>query len=75
MITLRKIRVVFDKRVVLDGVDLDIEDHLSTVILGRSGVGKSVLLKVILGLVPQESGSITIDGQDLKTLPPRNEPI
>jgi phospholipid/cholesterol/gamma-HCH transport system ATP-binding protein len=41
------------------------------VILGRSGVGKSVLLKSILGLVPLASGSIVIDGQDLLSLSPR----
>ncbi len=68
MISLRDIRVIFGNRPVLDTVDLDIEERQSTVILGRSGAGKSVLLKAILGLVPIRSGVIIIDGEDLATL-------
>jgi len=68
MISLRGLKVAFGERLVLDGLDLDIPDGLTTVILGRSGIGKSVLLKAVLGLVPLQAGTITIDGEDLGSL-------
>jgi phospholipid/cholesterol/gamma-HCH transport system ATP-binding protein len=71
VISIRGLRVSFGDRVVLDGVDLDITDGQSTVILGRSGIGKSVLFKAILGLVPLQEGSIRIDGREILDLPRR----
>ena len=41
-----------------------------TAILGRNGVGKSTLLKCLMGVVPVTSGSISIDGQEISDLPP-----
>jgi phospholipid/cholesterol/gamma-HCH transport system ATP-binding protein len=71
VISLTGLRVTFGSRAVLDGVDLDLPDGKTTVILGRSGIGKSVLLKAVLGLVPLAAGRIVIDGQDLGQLSPR----
>lgn len=71
MIAIRGLKVSFGDRVVLDGVDLDIPDGQSTVILGRSGIGKSVLFKAILGLVPLQGGSIRIDGREILDMHPR----
>jgi len=71
LISLRGLKVAFGERVVLDGLDLDLPDGLTTVILGRSGIGKSVLLKAVLGLVPLSGGTITIDGEELGTLDAR----
>ena len=49
---------------VLKGLDLEIEKGETIVILGRSGVGKSVLLKHIMGFMQPDQGSITIEGQN-----------
>lgn len=51
-------------------LNLEIPDGKITVILGKSGVGKSVLLKHILGLMVSPSGSIIIDDVDIMNLPP-----
>lgn len=72
MISVRGLKVSFRDRKVLDGLDLDLPRGQASVILGRSGIGKSVLLKAILGLVPLQSGTVIIDGQDLQALAPRN---
>jgi len=71
VISVRGLRVSFGSRAVLDGLDLDIPEGQASVILGRSGIGKSVLLKAILGLVPLKEGTISIDGEDLGALSPR----
>jgi phospholipid/cholesterol/gamma-HCH transport system ATP-binding protein len=55
----------FGRETVLDGVDLRVGESESLVILGRSGTGKSVLLKLMVGLQAPDSGSIAIHGQDI----------
>jgi phospholipid/cholesterol/gamma-HCH transport system ATP-binding protein len=55
----------FGDKSVLDGVNLSIEPGESVAIIGGSGTGKSVTLKCILGLLTPESGSITVDGQEI----------
>ena len=54
----------FGRHTVLNGIDLDIKQGDSLVILGGSGTGKSVLIKTIIGLITPDSGSIIIDGTD-----------
>lgn len=55
----------FDGRTVLDGLDLSVEAGRSLVILGRSGTGKSVTLKLALGLLTPDAGRILLDGRDV----------
>jgi len=55
----------FDGHKVLDNLNLNIETGESTVIIGRSGCGKSVLLKHIIGLLKPDSGHVLIDGKDI----------
>jgi len=64
-ISLRGVKKSFGTNVVLDGVDLDIEAGKSTIIIGGSGTGKSVLLKCILGLIEPDAGEILFDGKKL----------
>jgi phospholipid/cholesterol/gamma-HCH transport system ATP-binding protein len=54
----------FGPKRVLDGVDIAVAPGESLVIIGGSGVGKSVLIKCILGLLVPDAGSIRIDGQE-----------
>lgn len=54
----------FGVQKVLDGVSLSVARGETLAVLGRSGTGKSVLLRVIIGLTKQDSGSIRIQGQE-----------
>ncbi len=56
---------------VLCGVDLDITRGQTCVVLGRSGTGKSVLLKHLIGLFKPTSGRVLVDGVDISTLSER----
>ena len=64
-IKIRNLHKAFGKKVVLDGVDLDIEKGESLVVIGGSGTGKSVLIKCIQGLLRPDSGSILIDEEEV----------
>ena len=63
-IAIRGLRKAFGPKIVLDGIDLDVEPAESVVVIGGSGSGKSVLLKCILGLLEPDAGSIRIDGEE-----------
>jgi phospholipid/cholesterol/gamma-HCH transport system ATP-binding protein len=58
----------FGMQKVLDGVDLEIEKGKITVIIGKSGGGKSVLLKHLIGLIKPDKGSIWINGIEITKL-------
>ncbi len=68
MINLIDIKKSFNGRRILNGVDLTIKSGKITVIVGRSGEGKSVLVKHIIGLLKPDSGQILLDGQELTTM-------
>lgn len=72
MIKLIDLRKSFGRQNVLDGLDLEIEAGKITVIIGRSGGGKSVLLKHIIGLLRPDSGEVLIDGVDITKLGDRD---
>lgn len=63
MIKINNVHKAFGDKVILDGIDLDIESGKTTCIIGKSGSGKSVLLKNIVGLLTPDSGEVKIDGQ------------
>jgi len=62
------LRKSFHGQPVLRGIDLEVPDGSITIIIGRSGGGKSVFLKHLLGLLRPDSGRIEVDGVDLAQL-------
>ena len=58
----------FGNNHVLRGVDLEVDRGENVVVLGRSGTGKSVLIKIICGLLTQDEGSVIVLGEDVKNL-------
>ena len=69
-IALRDVHKAFGPKRVLSGVDLDVAEGESVVIIGGSGTGKSVTLKCILGLLTPERGTIDIDGENVLAMAP-----
>lgn len=68
LIVLKDLVKSFDGKKVLRGVNLIAETGKTTVVIGRSGTGKSVLLKHIIGLMKADSGSVLVDGLDVTKL-------
>jgi len=63
-----EVQLRFGDHVVLDGVTLDVPDGSTTVLLGRSGAGKSVLLKQVVGLIRPTAGAVWVDDLRVDTL-------
>lgn len=68
IIELKDVHKSFGRHKVLEGLNLDIKTGESIVIIGRSGCGKSVLLKHIIGLMRPDEGKVFIDGVDITTM-------
>jgi len=68
MIEIRNLSKSFGPRTITDGLDLTIKDGEFLAIVGRSGEGKSVLLKQMIGLIKPDSGEVIIDGIDVTKL-------
>lgn len=64
-IEIKNLHKSFGKKIVLDGVNLELEQGESLVVIGGSGTGKSVLIKCIQGILTPEKGSIKIDGSEV----------
>jgi len=71
MIEVRDVRKNFGTQQVLRGASLRIEKGEAVVIIGRSGGGKSILLKHLIGLLRPDSGSVLVDGKDLACMDER----
>ena len=67
-IEIKNLSKSFGENKVLDGLDLTVEQGESLVIIGRSGCGKSVLLKHILGLIRPDSGEVLVEGKDVSKM-------
>ena len=64
-IKITNLKKAFGRKVVLDGVDLEVKKGESLVVIGGSGTGKSVLIKCIQGILVPETGSIKIDNNEI----------
>jgi len=69
MLTLREVNSFYGRSHALHGVTMDIVDRSITAILGRNGVGKTTLLKSIIGLMDRVAGRIMLQGKDITILP------
>ncbi|UVY84107.1 ABC transporter ATP-binding protein [Brachybacterium sp. NBEC-018] len=67
----RSLRVGYEQRVVCEGVDLRIERGSYTAIIGPNACGKSTLLRAAARVLPAMSGSVLLDGTDIRTVPTR----
>jgi phospholipid/cholesterol/gamma-HCH transport system ATP-binding protein len=72
MIQIIDLHKSFNGQKVLDGINLTMPTGQITVVIGKSGVGKSVLLKHIIGLLRPDQGQILVDGQDISHLKGRS---
>jgi urea transport system ATP-binding protein len=70
MLSLQAVNQYYGSSQVLRNVDLSVATGACTVLLGRNGVGKSTLLRCLMGLTPIRSGSIELDGRNIARMAP-----
>jgi spermidine/putrescine transport system ATP-binding protein len=75
LIELKGITKEYDGSLALDNVDLYIRDGEFLTLLGPSGCGKTTLLRIIAGFVTPTSGTVLIDGKDMKGVPPHKRQV
>jgi phospholipid/cholesterol/gamma-HCH transport system ATP-binding protein len=68
MIKIQNLKKKFGNKIILDGIDLNINDGETLCVIGKSGTGKSVLLKNIVGLLQPDAGTIFVDEQNISQL-------
>ena len=68
MVEITDLHKSFGSKVVLDGVSLNVEEAENMIVFGRSGTGKSVLLKCVIRLLEPDSGSVKIQNKDVLSL-------
>lgn len=74
MISIRKLNQAYGGTQILWDLDMEIAAGAITCIMGRNGVGKTTLLKCLMGLLPSRSGEILVDGIDLRRHPAEYRP-
>ena len=62
MVVIKDLHKSFENQVVLNGISMHVENAQNMVVFGRSGTGKSVLLKCLIRLMEPDAGEVTIDG-------------
>lgn len=70
MLAINAVEVAYAESTVLNKLDLAVADGQVVCVMGRNGVGKTTLLKVIMGLLVPRRGTIVFDGTDITRLPP-----
>lgn len=71
MIEVKSLYKIFDTKEVLKGIDATFEPGKTNLVIGRSGAGKSVFVKCMIGLIAPTSGEILYDGRDIATMTKR----
>ena len=69
MLEVQDIYVNYGKSKVINGISLEVEEGDKLAIMGRNGVGKTTLLKSIIGVLPLEGGSISLQGDVISGKP------
>jgi urea transport system ATP-binding protein len=70
MLTIRGLNQYYGGSHILRGIDLEVPAGACTALLGRNGVGKTTLLRCLMGEVPVRSGTLLLEGEDVTALPP-----
>ena len=70
MLAIEGLNAHYDASHVLQGVDIEVPGGTIVSVLGRNGVGKTMTVRAIMGLVPPSSGRVLLDGQDIAGWPP-----
>jgi urea transport system ATP-binding protein len=70
MLTISGLHVYYGQSCIIDGVDLEVAPGEAVCLMGRNGVGKTTLIKAIMGLLKARHGTIRYDGKDITHLPP-----
>jgi len=74
-VILKNVKKIYDKKVVIDGVDLEIKDKEFLVLVGASGCGKSTILRMIAGLEEISGGEILIGDKVVNNIHPKDRDI
>lgn len=74
-VVLKNVRKIYDKKTVIDGVNLEIKDKEFLVLVGASGCGKSTILRMIAGLEEISDGEILIGDKKVNNIPPKDRDI
>jgi urea transport system ATP-binding protein len=69
MFDVRNLSAAYGQSQVLHGIDLSVDRGEIIVLVGRNGMGKSTLMKSLIGVMPARSGQIVVDGADVTKLP------
>ena len=68
MLAINDLHVAYGHAEVLHGLNVKVQPNEIVAIMGRNGMGKTTLMKSLMGIVPTKSGSVTMDGKELGCL-------
>lgn len=68
LLSVKSLKASYDESIILRGVDMEVPPNSVVALLGRNGVGKTSLLRSIMGLMPQTEGSIDFEGESIADL-------
>lgn len=68
LLSVKDLKASYDESIILRGIDMTVRPNSVVALLGRNGVGKTSLLRSIMGQMPKTEGSITFEGQSIESL-------